>query len=324
MAACVTAPVQGGNNNATKPHASGRESARAMSTTVVAPPAARPTSLMPAIIAALSFSGTDILLKIAYASGMDVLTLASLRGLLVVAFFWAWLRVAPPIRRHTGRERAIALGLGVLFAMTMFGLLKAISLLPVSIAILAYFIYPLLTGIGGSLTGVERLGARALLTAAAAFIGLALMLGQSFGDLSVLGLAFAFGAALCRVISLLATRAFLGGTDARMTTWYSMVPSAILFVAASLAVGEWNVPQNLGGWGAFVGVAVTSTLSTLLIYMSTNTVGPFRTALAMNLEPLVTLIASMALLEEVLDPVQMLGAGVMLAALCAFQFARGR
>ncbi len=34
------------------------------------------------------------------------------------------------------------------FAMTMFGLLKAISLPPVSIAILAYFIYPLVLGLG--------------------------------------------------------------------------------------------------------------------------------------------------------------------------------
>jgi len=295
-----------------------------MSTALAVPPAAGLTSLVPAIIAALFFSTTDILLKVVYASGMDVLTLASLRGLMAVAFFWTWLRIAPPIRRHTKRERAIALGLGVLFAVTMFGLLKAISLLPVSIAILAYFIYPLLTGVGASLTGVERLGARALLTAATAFIGLALMLGQSFGDLSALGLAFAFGAALCRVISLLATRALLGGTDARMTTWYSMAPSTILFVAASLMAGEWNVPQNPWGWGAFVGVAVTSTLSTLLIYISTNTVGPFRTALAMNLEPLITLIASMALLEEVLTPIQMLGAAIMITALCAFQFARGR
>jgi drug/metabolite transporter (DMT)-like permease len=95
-------------------------------------------------------------------------------------------------------------------------------------------------------------------------------------------------------------------------------------VAASLAVGEWNTPQNLWGWGAFLGVTAASTLSTLLIYMSTNTVGPFRTALAMNLEPLVTLLASMALLGEVLSPEQMLGAGVMIASLCAFQFVRRR
>ncbi len=103
MAARTKAPVQGGNNGATKLHASGRKSACAMST-AAAPSAAQLTSLMPAIIAALSFSGTDILLKVTYASGMDVLTLASLRGLTAVAFFWAWLRIAPPLRRHTGGE----------------------------------------------------------------------------------------------------------------------------------------------------------------------------------------------------------------------------
>jgi probable blue pigment (indigoidine) exporter len=288
------------------------------------PAAARLANLVPALSAGLSFSVTDILLKVVYAAGMDVLTLVSLRGLLVVVFFWIWLRLARPVRRHTPRERLIALGLGVLFAMTMFGLLKAISLLPVSIAILAYFIYPLLTGIGAALTGVERLGWRALLTAGAAFAGLALMLGEQIGDLSVAGLGFAFGAALCRVVSLLATRAMLSGTDARMTTWYSMVPSTVIFMSASLIVGEWSLPRTSWGWGAFIGVSLTSTLSTLLIYISTNTIGPFRTALLMNLEPLLTLIFSMLLLGESLSPVQMLGAATMIASLCAFQFVRGR
>ncbi len=294
-----------------------------MSVTATTAPA-RLTALAPALTAALSFSVADILLKVIYASGMDVLTLVSLRGLLVVTFFWIWLRLAPPARWHTKRERVMALGLGVLFAMTMFGLLKAISLLPVSIAILAYFIYPMLTGIGAALTGVERLGWRALLTAVAAFLGLALMLGQQIRDLSWLGLAFAFGAAVCRVVSLLGTRALLSGTDARVTTWYSMVPSTVLFVAASLVVGEWHVPSSAWGWGAFLGVAMTTTLSTLLIYMSTNTVGPFRTALVMNLEPLMTLVFSMVLLGESLTPVQLLGAGVMIGSLCAFQFVRRR
>ncbi len=325
MAACVVTPERGGNNSGSKPHQGGFESARRVSSARVLPPAIiRLPGLMPAVIAALSFSTTDILLKVAYASGMDVLTLASLRALLAAVFFWGWLRIVPPVRWHTARERAIALGIGALFALSVVGLLEAVSLLPVSIAILAYFIYPLATGIAAALTGVERLGARALLTATVAFLGLALMLGHGFGALSVLGLACAFGAALCRVASLLATRAFLATTDARVTTWYSMVPSAMLFLAASLTAGTWNVPQNSWGWAAFLGVTITSTLSTLLIYISTNTVGPFRTALALNLEPLVTLIASMALLEEVLDPVQMLGAGVMIAALCGFQFARGR
>ncbi len=290
----------------------------------LSPAAGRMGGLLPAMTAAVSFSVADILLKVIYASGMNVLTLVSLRGVMVVAFFFVWLRLSPPTRWHSKRERTVAIGLGVLFAMTMFGLLKAIALLPVSIAILAYFIYPLLTGIAGAISGVERLGWRALLTAGTAFLGLALMLGQQIGQLSLAGLAFAFGAALCRGASLLGTRACLSGTDARVTTWYSMVPSTLLFVAASLTVGHWQVPHSAWGWGAFFGAAATTTMSTLLIYMSTNTVGPFRTALVMNLEPLLTLTFSMLLLGEVMTPVQLLGAGVMIGALCGFQFVRGR
>jgi drug/metabolite transporter (DMT)-like permease len=278
--------------------------------------------LIPAVSAAVSFSVADILLKVVYASGMDVLTLVTLRGLLVVAFFAVWLRIDPPVRWHTRRERLVALGLGVLFAMTMFGLLQAIALLPVSIAILAYFIYPLLTGIGAAITGVERLGWGALLTAVVAFLALGLMLGQQLAELSMLGLVFAFGTALCRAVSLLLTRAMLNGTDARVTTWYSMVPSAVIFVAASVVVSEWQLPQTGWGWGAFLGVSLTTTLSTLLIYISTNSIGPFRTALMMNLEPLLTLTFSMLLLQEVLTPLQILGAGTMIGSLCAFQFVR--
>jgi drug/metabolite transporter (DMT)-like permease len=44
----------------------------------------------------------------------------------------------------------------------------------------------------------------------------------------------------------------------------------------------------------------------------------------MNLEPLVTALLSVWLLGEVLSPVQLFGAAVMIVSLCAFQFVRGR
>jgi len=243
---------------------------------------------------------------------------------LAVAFLGAWLRFAPPAVWHPPRQRLIALALGLLFGLTMFGLLQAIALLPVSIAILAYFVYPLLTGIFGMAMGVDRLGWPALLTALTAFLGLTLMLGEGFTGLSILGLACAFVAAVCRVVSLILTHAYLNGTDARVTTWYSMASSTLMFVIASLCVGVWSLPATGVGWAAFLGVSCCSTLSTLLIYMSTNRVGPFRTALAMNLEPMVTTLASVLLLGEVLSFVQAIGAALMVASLCAFQFTKAQ
>jgi drug/metabolite transporter (DMT)-like permease len=288
------------------------------------PRPARAGELWPGVTAALSFSSVDILIKIVFASGMDVMTMVALRGLLVVAYMFVWLRLRPPPIRHTHRQRAIAWIMGVLFAGTMFGLMMAISLLPVSIAILAYFVYPLLTGIAGGITGVDRLGWPALLTALAAFVGLALMLGSEFDHLSGPGIAWALAAAGFRTVSLLMTRAYLNGTDARLTTWYSMLPSTLMFVIGAIIVGEWHMPNDLLGWSAFIGTSAGSTLSTLLIYISTNRIGPFRTAFIMNLEPLLTTILSIVLLKELLTSTQAFGAVVMVMSLCVFQFVRAR
>jgi drug/metabolite transporter (DMT)-like permease len=80
----------------------------------------------------------------------------------------------------------------------------------------------------------------------------------------------------------------------------------------------------VSGWSAFAAAGICSTLSQLLVYVSTNRVGPFRTAFIMNLEPLVTTMLSLLLLQEVLTPTQSMGAVVMLVSLAAFQLVRAR
>lgn len=279
-------------------------------------------ALLPGIAGAVSFSVADILGKVVFEDGTDVLSFITIRGVLTVLFFWLWLRRAPPPRPHTNRERIVSLIVGVLFAANIFGLLLAIKLLPLSIAILTYFIYPLLTGLAGAATGIDRVGTRGILAAFVAFIGLAIMLGARLGDVSLLGVAGAFGAALLRVVSLLITRVSLHGTDSRLNTWYSLVPSALVFLLVSLLTQTWNPPQSTLGWAALLGMSIASTLSVLAIFVSIGRIGPFRTALIMNLEPLLSTTGSVLLLGEVLTPVQTMGGALMLAALCAFQMRR--
>jgi probable blue pigment (indigoidine) exporter len=273
----------------------------------------------PGIGAALSFAIADVLSKVVFASGMDVLSLITLRGVLAAGIFWLWLRASPPRAPHSPRARLISLGLGVLFAANVFGLLLAIQLMPLSVAILAYFIYPLLTGIAGAVLGIERLNLRSFAIAIAAFCGLAIMLDTQPGAVQPMGLAAAFGAAVARVISLLVTRVELGGTEARLTTWYSLLVAAIVFVVASLLNRTFNPPLTDAGWIAFLGMGVTTTLSSLWVYVSIARVGAFRTALAMNLEPVLSGIFSVALLGETVGGLQVFGATVMVASLCMFQ-----
>jgi probable blue pigment (indigoidine) exporter len=89
-----------------------------------------------------------------------------------------------------------------------------------------------------------------------------------------------------------------------------------------LASGTWTPPTTVLGWAALVGLAVTTTAGILAVYVSTGRIGPFRTALFMNLEPLLTAIGSALFLGEILTPLQVLGGTIMLVALVTFQLRR--
>jgi len=279
-------------------------------------------ALGPGIIAATSFGVGDAFAKVALAAGSDVLSLALCRGVVGVAILFCYLRIGARPVPATPRERLIALGLGVLFAAIVFGLFKAIQLITVQIAVLTYFIYPLLTGIAGAIFGVERLTWRGLLAALAAFAGLALMIGAYPRAISLAGLAFAIEAALCRTAFLLVARTALQKLDPRLTTWYSLLSSTAVFAVAAAATLNWQVPQTAYGWIAVLIVSVCTAVAVLTLYMSTVRIGPFRSALIMNLEPLLAALLSIPLLGEVMTPVQAAGGAIMLGALVAFQLRR--
>jgi len=286
----------------------------------VSPTAAAPApSLAPVVIAAATFACADVLGKVVFAAHGDVLTMLSCRSAFSVVCLAAWLRLGPKPAAFSWRERGIALGLGVLFAITVYSLFKAIDLMDVPTAILAYFIYPLITGFVAALTGIERLGWRGVAAAAAAFAGLALMIGAHPGQLALAGVLLSFGAATSRAAMLLVTRAQLAKADARLITWYSVLSSSALFIGTTVATQTWVPPQTGIGWAAVAGISVTTTIAIMAVFVSANRVGPFRTALVMNLEPLLAAIGSAVFLGDVITPLQALGSAVMLAALMAFQ-----
>ena len=278
--------------------------------------------LGPVLIAATTFGFSDVSAKIVLEAGGDVLSLLTFRSVVGIGLLSVWLRLGGSGAKLSPRLKWISLGLGLLLTLNLLGVFKAIELVPVSIAILTYFIYPLLTGLIGAATGIDRLTWRGAMTAIVAFVGLGLIIGAHPVQLAALGLVAAVGAALVRVAMLLITRATLAGADARLVTWYTLWSSTLVFVGLSLATWNWQPPHTVLGWIAFVGIGPTTTAAILALYVSTQRIGPFRTALYMNLEPLMTAALSTVVLGDRMTPLQMAGGAVMIAALCAFQMRR--
>ena len=188
--------------------------------------------LGPVLTSALMFSVSDIAGKTALEFGSDVLTLLSFRSVIGIGLLFVWMRLANAPTALPPRPKWISVGLGLLLTLNLFWVFKAIELVPVSIAILTYFIYPLLTGLAGAVTGIDRLTWRGFTTAVVAFLGLALIIGAHPAQLEVLGLLAAVGAAFARMAMLLITRATLVGADARLVTWYTLWSSMAVFVGA--------------------------------------------------------------------------------------------
>ena len=282
----------------------------------------RLADLAPGIIAASTFAFSNVLSKLVMNAGADVLTLSLFRGLVGVALLFVWLRLGTPPKQHTPRQRWISLGLGVLFAGVVFGLFAAFHAVTVALGILTYFVYPLVTGLLGALLGIERIGWRGALAALAAFCGLALMMRAHPQDIAIAGIAFALMAAACRTAILLITRATLQDADPQVTTWYTILGSTVVLGMVALVQWNWQGPQTSGGWAAMIGVSVGTTIAVLALFVSIKRIGPFRSALVMFLEPLLSTVFSAPVLGEVITPLQALGGAIMLAALVSFQLRR--
>jgi probable blue pigment (indigoidine) exporter len=274
--------------------------------------------LAPGITAGTLLGISDVLAKVVLAGGVDVVSMLSFRSLVGLAFVATWFRFG---RRPTAnvQVRVISMIVGIIFAGLIFCLFKAIESIDVPTAILSYFTYPLLTGLTAAFAGLEPLRWKGMLCAIVAFCGLALLIEAHPAGFAVVGVAYAIGAAACRTAVLLVTRAYLVGADARLTTWYSMLSSTLIFLVASVAQQAWTLPYSGLAWTYLVTLSLATTAAILFVFLSTVRIGAFRTAVIMHLEPLTATIVSALALGQVLTPVQAFGVIVMLAGLVAFQ-----
>jgi drug/metabolite transporter (DMT)-like permease len=276
----------------------------------------------PGLIAAGAFASVSVFGKVSFLHGTDIATFLVTRGVLGIAIIWLWLKGVPRAREFTPREKVIALGIGLLFAANVYTLFRAIQIVPVAIVVLVYFLYPMLTGIVGALTGLDRLTVRGVVAATVAFAGLTLIVGTHGEGLSWAGLAFAAAAAVFRATMLLVTRAALPIADPRDVSWYTMLGSTAAFVVLLAIAGTATFPGGAIGWSALIWASVAAAIALISMFASARRVGPFRTALIMNAEPVVAIVLSWFVLGEVLNATQWTGAAIMIASLVWFQLRR--
>ncbi len=284
------------------------------------PPAARRT-LGVALVAcsALALGLAPSLARIAYRDGIDVLTLATLRGLVSgAAILMALALLGRPVRPAAGTLVPI-LGLGFAMALASVGYLGAIRYMPVGLAVLTFFTFPLLVGLIERVVGSAPLPPSRLAAIVAGFAGLALTLGVSFETLDARGVALALLAAVCVATQITGGARLMRRSSPILVTGHMMLWAGVM-LAAGLAIAGGPVPPGgAAGWLATAGVVAAFMAGILCFFGGVALIGPVPAALIANLEPLVALSFAFLLLGEILGPVQLIGAAVVIGAVAVGQ-----
>ena len=280
--------------------------------------------LLLSLLCGVSFACNSALAKIAFQEGIDPLTIITMRTTFAAVVVAIVVLLWPPKVRLTRRQRLWALALGVNVAIYSYGLLSAIEYIPVALAVIIFYTYPLLGAAILWTTGREPVARPTAVAFVLAFAGLVMALEVWHFRLDALGVAFAAMGAIFMGILLVLNSQLVGSGDSRPVTLHMMQVAAVIYIVVMLFEGGPTLPTSTLGWCASLGVAGFYSFSIIGVFIAISMAGPIRTGLAMNIEPVSSLLLGWFVLGQILQAVQIAGMALVVAAIVLARTMTGR
>ena len=277
-----------------------------------------------ALMSAIAFSTNVALSRLAYDFGTNLHALNLIRAVvflavLIIAVWLSGSRVS--IER---KELYRCLVLGILLCAEMYLLLASILFIPVALAILVFYTYPIMIAVWTWRTGRSNFSYFGLSVMMVAFIGLITTLAGSDGLLvgwdGRNGIALAFIAAICLAALLLLSERVLERQSAKIMMLYMLLSTTAVVGFVSIFIVELTWPTSYGGWLALCGSAVFYVVATLLLFKAVDLVGSLQTAIIDNTSPVWAMILGVIVLGQWLTAQQVMGASITVTAVMLLQW----
>jgi drug/metabolite transporter (DMT)-like permease len=300
-------------------------------------PAARGSLL---VLVAAGASGTlGPILSLLYAGGFTPLGFAVWRGIVAGGTLWLfvlWQRRRDPaanpvvLPQLSGHERLMLLGFVGSNIILNTSLFVAINTIPIAVALLTFYTYPVLLALYGRLTGTETIGPAKVVALVLGLAGLGLVVTASGGGssrgLDPLGLGLAMLAAVTGAAWVVFSKALVRvPPEQAMAT--SLVATIVVIGALLLATGQASAitfpvfhPDTL------VAVTILSLMSgaaaATIFTRGVRLISRVRAGILGLIEPIVGTVAAAVVLGQVLAPIQVVGGVLVLAAAVLIQRAQ--
>jgi len=277
------------------------------------------------LFSAVFFGLNNNLARLSYDHGTNVLTLLTLRtivALLAIGLYLSWFR----LWRRFARVDLLAFAAASLtFSIGSLLLLESFRLLPVSLAVLFFYLFPIMVALIYLALGEERLTVIGWVGVIAAFCGLALALEvfQDF-DLNLLGVLLSLGAAVCIALNIVSSHRVMQRYPGILVTFWMMTVSLIIFAVGMIAVVGTALPSAGTGVLVFSGAVIAGPIALVSFYVGLSMAGGTKSALVMNSEPVTTMLFAVAILGETLGWLQYTGAAIVIGSIFLVTLAERR
>ena len=278
------------------------------------------TGLIVVTLTALLVSLSSIFSRFAYDVGANPQTLVLFRfGLFCLLYLIIAAVSLKPISLPKGK-RLYAILSGAFFTIGSGSLLASMFFLPVSLAIVIFYTYPILTMVGEKILNKQKPRVLEIACFILAFIGLVLALKLDTTEVNPIGIGLAITASLGMSTSYLISDKKLKQLDSFNLTFFLAATGLVIMAIFVLLSQSFNPGELSVSNALYVFLASFSfALAFFFMFKGISLIGAVKTAMILNLEPIFTIGLAFMFLNESLSGVQLIGATLVLIAIFTVQ-----
>lgn len=284
------------------------------------PPAKLTAGVLYTLAAAFGFAMSLVMARLSYSHGSDPASVMFVRFLAMSMLLLLWNRHKKQSLRLHGAPLRGSLLCGLLYFSAILAYLSSVAWLPVSLAVLIYYTFPLFVALISAVVLRRVPGPMAVFSLLLAFAGLLLALNVQTAELSGIGLALAGFAAMAMAANIVLSSHLLRDVPTSVFISYTSVVSVALASVVVLWGEGLQLPVGLFGWGVFLLMLLCFFIAFISTFKAIASLGSLRFASLMNLEPVATVFLALIVLSESLSGAQLMGAAIVIVAVVLSQY----
>ncbi len=277
-----------------------------------------------ALVSAMAFALNVVLAGKSYEYGANIHSLNLARAALFLGCLLVVVKLNRSQPAFTRRAHLLCAAVGVLLCIEMYVMLGAIQTIPVAVAILIFYTYPILIALFGWIAGTDRFSGKLLGLLGVAFGGLVIVLVDSPVKLRLEGLAYSAAAALVMAAMLITSERALQHYDNYQVLLYALAVVTTVILVMSMTIVDLALPATAPGWLFFTGSTVFYVVATFCLFTAVSLVGPLRTAIIDTTAPVWAIVFGLILLNQNLTVQQIAGAVMVVTAVGVHQYLKSR